>query len=113
MEAKAVAKHLRITSRKARLVTDLIKGKDVNTAVAILKNTPKKAAKMVEKVLNSAVANAENNHDMFIDDLIVKEAFVNEGPTMKRWKARAQGQASPIKKRTSHITVVLSDQKEG
>ncbi|MCC3145078.1 50S ribosomal protein L22 [Halanaerobium sp. Z-7514] len=113
MEAKAVAKHLRITSRKARLVTDLIKGKDVNTAVAILKNTPKKAAKMVEKVLNSAVANAENNHDMFIDDLIVKEAFVNEGPTMKRWKPRAQGQASPIKKRTSHITVVLSDQKEG
>ncbi|ADQ15334.1 50S ribosomal protein L22 [Halanaerobium hydrogeniformans] len=113
MEAKAVAKHLRITARKARLVTDLIKGKDVNTAVAILKNTPKKAAKMVEKVLNSAVANAENNHDMFVDDLIVKEAFVNEGPTMKRWKPRAQGQASPIKKRTSHITVVLSDQKEG
>jgi large subunit ribosomal protein L22 len=113
MEAKAVAKHLRITARKARLVTDLIKGKDVNTAVAILKNTPKKAAKMTEKVLNSAIANAENNHDMFIDDLTVKRAFVDEGPTMKRWKPRAQGQASPIKKRTSHITIVLSDQKEG
>ena len=113
MEAKAVAKHLRITARKARLVTDLIKGKDVDTAVAILKSTPKKAAKMVEKVLNSATANAENNHDMFVDDLIVKKAFVDEGPTMKRWKPRAQGQASPINKRTSHITIVLSDTKEG
>ena len=113
MEAKAVAKHLRITARKARLVTDLIKGKDVNTAVAILKSTPKKAAKMVEKVLNSATANAENNHDMFVDDLYVKKAFVDEGPTMKRWKARAQGSASPINKRTSHITIVLSDTKEG
>ena len=113
MEAKAVAKHLRITARKARLVTDLIKGKDVDTAVAILKSTPKKAAKMVEKVLNSATANAENNHDMFVDDLIVKKAFVDEGPTMKRWKPRAQGSASPINKRTSHITVVLSDTKEG
>lgn len=113
MEAKAVAKHLRITARKARLVTDLIKGKDVDTAVAILKSTPKKAAKMVEKVLNSAAANAENNHDMFVDDLYVKRAFVDEGPTMKRWKARAQGSASPINKRTSHITIVVSDTKEG
>ncbi len=113
MEAKAVAKHLRITARKARLVTDLIKGKEANKAVAILKSTPKKAAGMVEKVLNSAIANAENNHDMFVDDLIVKRAFVDEGPTMKRWKPRAQGQASPINKRTSHITIVLSDTKEG
>ncbi|SFL91463.1 50S ribosomal protein L22 [Halanaerobium salsuginis] len=113
MEAKAVAKHLRITARKARLVTDLIKGKDVNTAVAILKSTPKKAARMVEKVLNSAVANAENNHDMFVEDLTVSSAFVDEGPTMKRWKARAQGSASPINKRTSHITIVVSDTEEG
>jgi len=113
MEARAVAKYLRISPRKARQVIDLIRGKDADEAQAILKSTPKKAAELIEKVVNSAVANAENNHDMFIDDLIVKEAFVNEGPTMKRWKARAQGQASPIKKRTSHITVVLSDQKEG
>jgi len=113
MEAKAVAKHLRITARKARLVTDLIKGKKANKAVAILKSTPKKAAKLTEKVLNSAIANAENNHDMFVDDLIVKRAFVDEGPTMKRWKPRAQGQASPINKRTSHITIVLSDTEEG
>jgi len=113
MEAKAVAKHLRITARKARLVTDLIKGKEANKAVAILKSTPKKAAKLTEKVLNSAIANAENNHDMFVDDLIVKRAFVDEGPTMKRWKPRAQGQASPINKRTSHITIVLSDTEEG
>ncbi|MGM0601908.1 MAG: 50S ribosomal protein L22 [Bacillota bacterium] len=113
MEAKAVGKYLRITARKARLVTDLIKGKDAGTALAILKNTPKRAARMTEKILNSAIANAENNHDMFVDDLHVEKAFVDEGPTMKRWRARAMGQASPINKRTSHITIVLSDKKEG
>ncbi len=112
METKAVAKFIRISPRKARLVIDLIRGKDVEEAQAILKNTPKKAAKLVEKVVNSAIANAENNHDMFYDDLYISKAFADEGPTMKRFKERAMGQASPINKRTSHITIVVSDEKE-
>ena len=113
MEAKAVAKYLRISPRKARQVIDLIRGKDVDRAEGILRNTPKKASEMVEKVLNSAVANAENNHDMFYDELYISEAFADEGPTMKRYQERAMGQASPINKRTSHITIILSDNKEG
>lgn len=113
MEAKAVAKYIRISPRKARQVIDLIRGKDAQEAIGILKNTPKKASRQIEKVLNSAIANAENNHDMFIDELTVSQAYVDEGPTMKRFRPRAMGQASPINKRTSHITVILSDQKEG
>ena len=113
MEAKAVAKYLRISPRKARQVIDLIRGKDVNKAEGILRNTPKKASKMISKVLNSAIANAENNHDMFYDELYVSEAYADEGPTMKRYQERAMGQASPINKRTSHITIILSDTKEG
>ncbi|MFW5980793.1 MAG: 50S ribosomal protein L22 [Halanaerobiaceae bacterium] len=113
MEAKACAKYLRISPRKARQVIDLIRGKDVEKAIGILRNTPKKASKMVEKVLNSAVANAENNHDMFYEDLYISEAYADEGPTMKRFRERAMGQASPINKRTSHITIIVSDTKEG
>lgn len=113
MEAKAVAKYIRITPRKARQVIDLVRGKDAQKAKAILRNTPKKASKPISKVLNSAMANAENNHDMFVDDLVVSEAYVDEGPTMKRYRARAMGQASPINKRTSHITIVLTEKKEG
>ncbi len=113
MEAKAVAKYIRTSPRKARIVIDLIRGKDVGDAVAILKNTPNKSAKLIEKVLNSAIANAENNHDMFVDELVVSRAFIDEGPTMKRWRARAMGQASPINKRTSHITIILSEKREG
>ncbi len=112
MEAKAQAKFVRISPRKARQVIDLIRGKDIGEAVGILKNTPKKASQLIEKVLNSAVANAENNNDMFVDDLYVAEAYVNEGPTLKRFRARAMGQASMIRKRTSHITVVVSDEKD-
>lgn len=112
MEAKAVAKYIRITPRKARQVIDLIRNKDAQEAKAILRNTPKKASKPISKVLNSAMANAENNHDMFVEDLTISEAYVNEGPTMKRFRARAMGQASPINKRTSHITVVVSDNKK-
>ena len=113
MEAKAVAKYIRISPRKARQVIDLVRGKDVYKAKGILKNTPKKASRLIEKVLDSAMANAENNHDMFVEDLKVAEAYVDEGPTMKRFQARAMGQASPINKRTSHITIVLTEKKEG
>ncbi|OJG10186.1 50S ribosomal protein L22 [Enterococcus asini] len=88
---------------------DLIRGKNVGEAIAILKFTPNKAAGIIEKVLMSAVANAENNFDLDVENLIVSEAFVNEGPTMKRFRPRAKGSASPINKRTSHITVVVSE----
>lgn len=113
MEAKAQAKYVRISPRKARQVIDLIRGKQIGEAVAILRNTPKKASRIIEKVLNSAVANAENNYDMLVDDLYVQEAYINEGPTMKRYRARAQGQASMIRKRTSHIAITVSEKKEG
>jgi large subunit ribosomal protein L22 len=111
MEAKAVAKYVRISPRKARQVIDLIRGKEIGEAVAILRNTPRKASGLIEKVLKSAVANAENNYEMVADELFVKEAYVNEGPTMKRWRARAQGMASPIRKRTSHIAIVVSEKE--
>lgn len=113
MEAKAVTKYVRVSPRKARRVIDLIRGKEIVEATGILKNTPNKSSKIIEKVLNSAVANAENNHDMFVDDLYVSKCFVDEGPTMKRFRPRAMGQASPINKRTSHITVILEEKKEG
>ncbi|WP_027339535.1 50S ribosomal protein L22 [Halonatronum saccharophilum] len=113
MEAKAVAKRIRISPRKARLVIDLVRGKDIGEAVGILKNTPNKAAKVIEKVLLSAVANAENNHDMIADELYISEAYIDEGPTMKRFKPRAMGQASPINKRTSHVTIKVAEKKEG
>ena len=109
MEAKAIAKVVRITPRKARLVVDLIRGKKVGEAYAILKNTDKKASEIIEKVLMSAVANADHNLNLDVDTLIVKEAFVNEGTTLKRFRARAKGSASRINKRTSHITVVVAE----
>ena len=93
--ARATAKTVRVSPRKSRLVIDLF--------------TPNKAAGIIEKVLMSAVANAENNFDLDVENLIVSEAFVNEGPTMKRFRPRAKGSASPINKRTSHITVVVSE----
>ena len=107
--AKAPAKTVRVSPRKSRLVIDLIRGKSVAEAIAILKFTPNKAAGIIEKVLMSAIANAENNFDLDVENLIVSEAFVNEGPTMKRFRPRAKGSASPINKRTSHITVVVSE----
>ncbi|BCA86779.1 50S ribosomal protein L22 [Enterococcus sp. MJM12] len=108
-KAKATAKTIRVSPRKSRLVIDLIRGKSVADAIAILKFTPNKAAGIIEKVLMSAVANAENNFDLDVENLVVSEAFVNEGPTMKRFRPRAKGSASPINKRTSHITVVVSE----
>ncbi|MFD2707292.1 MULTISPECIES: 50S ribosomal protein L22 [Salibacterium] len=113
MQAKAVAKQVRIAPRKARLVVDLVRGKEIGEAVGILKNTPKAASPIVEKVLNSAVANAEHNYEMEPEDLYVSEIFVDEGVTMKRFRPRAMGRATGISKRTSHITVVVSEKKEG
>jgi large subunit ribosomal protein L22 len=113
MQAKAVANTIRIAPRKVRLVVDLIRGKQAGEAVAILKLTPKAASPVVEKVLKSAIANAEHNYDMDINNLIVTEAYVNEGPTLKRFRPRAMGRASQINKRTSHITIVVSEKKEG
>lgn len=111
--AQATAKTVRIAARKVRLVIDLIRGKSVAEALAILKFTPRGASPVVTKVLNSAIANAENNFDLDRQDLVVSEAYVNEGPTLKRFRPRAKGSASPINKRTSHITVVVSEKEEG
>lgn len=109
MEAKAIAKTQRIQPRKVRLVLDLIRGKDVEEAAAILKFTPNKGGYLVGKVLKSAVANAVNNNNMDETKLYVKECYADEGLTMKRWMPRAKGSASPIHKRTSHITVVVAE----
>lgn len=107
--AKATAKTVRVSPRKSRLVIDLIRGKSVSEAIAALKFTSNKPAEVIEKVLMSAVSNAENNYDLEVENLVVAEAFVDEGPTMKRFRPRAKGSASPINKRTSHITVVVSE----
>ena len=109
MEARAIAKELRILPRKARLVIDLVRGKDVVEADKILNNINKEAARLIRKVLTSAVANAENNHDLDKSKLYVKEAYVNEGQTLKRMKFGSRGHVDPIKKRTSHITIVVSE----
>ncbi|ATP42202.1 MULTISPECIES: 50S ribosomal protein L22 [Solibacillus] len=112
-QAKAIARTVRIAPRKVRLVVDLIRGKQIGEAVAILRHTPKAASPVVEKVLKSAVANAEHNYELDINNLVVSEIFVDEGPTLKRFRPRAQGRASAINKRTSHITIVVSEKKEG
>ena len=109
MEAKAIAKGVRIAPRKCRLVIDLIRGKSVVEADKILKNINKEAARLSHKVLTSAVANAENNLHLDKENLYVKEAYVNEGQVMKRMKFGSRGHVDPIKKRTSHITIVVSD----
>ncbi|MGN1385371.1 MAG: 50S ribosomal protein L22 [Bacillus sp. (in: firmicutes)] len=113
MQAKAVANTVRIAPRKVRLVIDLIRGKQVGEAIAILRHTPKAASPVVEKLLKSAMANAEHNYEMDVNNLVVSETYVNEGPTLKRFRPRAMGRASAINKRTSHITIVLSEKKEG
>ncbi|ASA24367.1 MULTISPECIES: 50S ribosomal protein L22 [Paenibacillus] len=109
MEAKAHARSVRISARKAKLVIDLIRGKQVGEAIAILRHTPKSASPVVEKLLNSAIANAEHNYSLDVNSLFVSEVFVNQGPTMKRFRPRAMGRASRINKRTSHITLVVSE----
>lgn len=108
---RAIARYVRISSRKVRIVIDLIRGKSVREAEAILRYTPKAATEPVLKLLNSAVANAENNLELNRDDLYVAEVYANQGPTLMRFRARARGRASRIRKRTSHITIILDQAK--
>ncbi|MGE4299757.1 MAG: 50S ribosomal protein L22 [Desulfovibrionaceae bacterium] len=109
METKATAKYMRISARKVRLVAQNIKGMPVEQAINVLKFTPKKAAEVIGKVLDSAVANAEQMPGIDVDSLAVKQVVVNEGPTWKRFIPRAMGRATRIRKRTSHITVILEE----
>lgn len=112
MEARAVARHIRIAPRKVRIVLDMIRNKDVDEALAILRYTPKAASPIVYKLVNSAAANAEHNYNMNRDNLYISHVYADQGPTLKRFRARAMGRAGMIMKRTSHITVVLKE-KEG
>ena len=112
-EARAVARFVRVPARKARLVVDLIRGRDVNSALIQVQVAKRQAARIVEKVLRSAMANATQNHGVRdVDRLVVSEAYVNEGPTSKRIQPRAMGRAFRIQKRTSHITVVVRERDE-
>ena len=111
MEAKAIARHIRIAPRKVRIVVDLIRGKNVGEAFSILKFTPKVASPVVDKVLRSAIANAEHNFDMNVDKLYISEVFVDQGPTMKRIHPRSRGQAFKILNRSSHVTVVVKERE--
>ena len=104
----ASVKYTGIPASKAKIVLDQIKGKDVATAAALLEYSPRYASAVIAKVLKSAVANAENNFDLDVENLVVSEAFINEGPTMKRFRPRAKGSSNPINKRKSHITVEVS-----
>lgn len=116
MEARAIAKYVRISPLKVNYICKEIRGKHVDEALTILRFTPKKGARILEKVLNSAIANAENNFNLNRDNLYVKDAFANDGPTFKRWRPKARGMAYPILKRTSHIGVVVEEkrvEKEG
>ena len=110
-EKKAVAtlRYARISSRKVKIVADLIRGKNVDEALATIKFTPKASSDIIEKLLKSAMANAENNHDMKHENLYIAEIYANQGPTLKRIRPAAKGSASRIRKRTSHITIVLKE----
>jgi large subunit ribosomal protein L22 len=110
-EGKAILKYARISPSKVRIVINLIKGKNVKEAMAILKFTPKAASPILSKLLKSAVSNAENNNGMDVESLYVADAFANPGPTLKRIQPRAQGRAFKIAKRTSHITLVVKERK--
>ena len=109
LEAKATLRHARISARKVKIVADLIRGKDVSEALAIVKFTPKASSEVIEKLLKSAIANAENNHDMKPENLYIAEIYANQGPTLKRIRPAAKGSAVRIRKRTSHITIVLEE----
>ncbi len=112
MEVRAVEKFIRVSPRKVRLVADLIREKAIEEAIDILTFTPKRAAIAVKKAIQSAVANAIENNNMKEDDLFIFKVFVDEGPTLKRFMPRARGRATRIRKRTSHLTVIVSDGKE-
>ena len=111
MEAVAKVTHVRIAPRKVRVVIDLIRGKSVGEAIGILRNTPKAASPVVEKLLKSAIANAENNFHMNVENLYVSEVYADQGPTLKRIQARAQGRSFRINKKTSHITLKLQEKE--
>ena len=111
MEAKAYLRHVRVAPRKVQIVLDLIRNKPVDVAMAVIKNTPKAACEPLEKLLKSAIANAENNHNMSKDSLYVAECYVTPGPTMKRIRPRAQGRAFSVLKRSSHITLVVKERE--
>ena len=110
---RATARYVRVSARKMRLVADTVRGKDIAAARTTLAFSTRAAAKVVDKVIASAAANAENNHDMSVDELFVSSIYVNEGPTLKRFRPRAMGRANKIRKRTSHVTVELAPRKEG
>ena len=109
LEATATLRFARISARKVKIVADLIRGKKVDEALAIVKFTPKASSEVLEKLLNSAIANAENNHGMNRGNLVVSEIYANQGPAMKRIRPAAKGSASRIRKRTSHITIKLRE----
>lgn len=113
MDAKATSKVVRISSQKANLICELIRNRTIEEAFAILENSNKKAAPILRKILNSAVANATENHGLTSDGLYVKSSYANEGPTIKRYRARAKGRADKKLTRTSHITVIVTDEKRG
>ena len=110
MEAKAVARFIRISPQKARLVADVVRGLEADKAITTLRFMPKKGAQIIRKVIESAVANASQSHEIDVDTLYVKKIYIDGGPTLKRIRPRAMGRASRILKRTSHITVVLDEQ---
>ena len=110
-QATATLKYARISSRKVKIVADLIKGKDIDEAIAILKYTPKASSEMLEKLLKSAIANAENNHNMTHEKLYIADIYANQGPTLKRIRPAAKGSAVRIRKRTSHVTIVLKERE--
>jgi large subunit ribosomal protein L22 len=109
MEVKATAKYMRISAQKVRKIVGAIKGKPAEAGINALKFMPQKSAGLVEKILRSAIANADQNAKMDVDSLVIKNIIVDEGPTLKRFRARARGRASRILKRTSHITVIVSE----
>jgi len=111
VEVKASARYVRIAPRKVRVVIDLVRGKSVNEALALLKFVPKRASEPIAKVIASAAANAEHNYNLNKDNLVISQAFVDQGPTLKRYHPRQRGQAFPILKRTSHITVMVKEKE--
>ena len=111
MQAKAIAKYVRISPLKVDFICKEIRGKQVDEALAILKFTPKKGARILEKVLNSAIANAEHNFGLNREDLFVSQAYANNAPVMKRWRPKAKGMAYPILKRSSHVGVVVEERE--
>lgn len=109
MEARAIAKYVRVSPRKAGYIANLVRGKRADEAMALLKYMPNKAAAELVKVIKSAVANAENNHNMDVEKLYIDQIHANQGPTMKRFMPRAMGRATTIRKRTSHLEVVVKE----